>query len=123
MTQFLFLSAGLLAFTWLLVHLFAGGRTVVSPAFATETLDPIVRDTLYICWHFTSVGIFAMAALFLAASAGGAATLAMVGTGLAAGFFAAGILVQMVVKQPFKHLPQGWLFLPVTLLGIGGLIA
>ena len=121
MIQISFLLAGLLAFAWLLVHLVAGGRQIVTPAFGTPGLDPIVRDTLYICWHFTSVSILMIAALFLAAAAGAGQTFALAGTALSAGFVASGVVVQAVVRQPFRHLPQGWLFLPIAMLGAWGL--
>lgn len=117
MTQILFLSAGVLALVWLFVHLLLGGREIVAPAFAEDRIDPLVRDTLYICWHFTSVGILTMAVLFFLAAIGSRDLFAIVGTGLATGFVVAGIIVQSVVGQPIKKLPQGWLFLPIALLG------
>lgn len=122
MDQILFISASCLALLWLIVHLIAGGRQIIAPAWQVDALPPVVRNTLYLCWHFTSLAIFATAAVFGLAALGHDQVFAMVGIGLAAGFAVIGIGMQIALRDSFFDLPQGWLFLPVALLGIAGLV-
>ncbi|ROT97745.1 hypothetical protein [Histidinibacterium lentulum] len=117
-----FLGAGALSAVWLLVHAFAGGRDTVRPLLEGGGLPPVVRDTLYVCWHFTSVALAMMAGLFLRAGLAGDVTAAVAATILAGAFALVGIA--LVLRQGASHLqvPQGWLFVPVAVLGAVGLM-
>ncbi|KPP85830.1 MAG: hypothetical protein HLUCCA08_18025 [Rhodobacteraceae bacterium HLUCCA08] len=120
MQQWFFFAAGGLSALWLLVHVFLGGRDIVRPALASG-LSPVVRDTLYICWHFTTASIAMMAALFIWAGMSLNVTGATIASVLAAAFSLVGIVLVLRQGGRYRDLPQGWLFVPVALLGGIGL--
>lgn len=120
--QILFGIAGCLATVWLVVHLILGGKEVVVPMRADRHLDAVVRDTLYVGWHYISVSLAAMAALFAIAIFAARADLAIAGTVLAWGFTLVGIGQVPAIGASYRDLPQGWLFLPIALLGTVALL-
>ena len=122
MADSLILAAAVLAGLWCFVHLIMGGREVAQPLLAAASLDPMVRHVQYICWHFTSVTIALMATFFALAYVTGVAAYAVCGLLLSTGFVVVGI--GLVVKLGLSHSkhPQGWLFVPVALLGLGGVL-
>ncbi|MEM8789608.1 MAG: hypothetical protein AAGE76_15215 [Pseudomonadota bacterium] len=119
-SPFIWAAMGL-AGLWFLVHVFVGGRQVARPLAQAEDLPVLVRETQYLCWHFTSVAIAGMAVFFGAALVTGAAAYALAATVLAAAFAVVGIGI--VAARGGRHLtfPQGWLFVPVAVLGLLGL--
>jgi hypothetical protein len=122
MAEWPFFAAGGLSTLWLLVHGIMGGRDIVRPALAPSDLSPVVRYTLYICWHYTTVSIAMMAALFVWAGVSLNMTGATIATALAAAFSMVGIVLARRQGGQFRDLPQGWLFGPVAVLGGIGLI-
>ncbi|MEM7440376.1 MAG: hypothetical protein AAF393_12310 [Pseudomonadota bacterium] len=116
----LFLASGLTAL-WMGVHLFAGGPQIAAPLRNSTELPSVARDTAYLCWHFVSVTLGLMAAFFGLAAMTGQPGLAMAATLLAAGFTVIGIGLPSAIGQKWRVLPQGWLFLPVTVLGLWGM--
>ncbi|MFL4470251.1 hypothetical protein ACERZ8_10325 [Tateyamaria armeniaca] len=122
MTHPFLVAAGALAALWLLVHVFVGGRQIAQPLVAATALDPLVRHTQYLCWHFTTVAIACMSGFLLWAAYSGDLAYAVAGTVLALGFFTVGVGLVLYLKDSHIRLPQGWLFLPVALLGILGLV-
>ena len=88
---------------------------------ATE-LDVVVRETQYLCWHFTSVSIACISGFFVASAWLGEDTFALVGTVLASGFVVSGIGLVQLRQASHLKMPQGWLFVPVALFGVLGLI-
>ena len=117
MNNIYIVAAGLLALVWLTVHIFVGGRQIARPLLTAPDLAPIVRETQYLCWHFTSVAIGSMAGLNLWAVFSGQPAYARAAMVLASGFVVVGI--GLVVMRNTRHidLPQGWLFVPDVLLG------
>ncbi len=111
-----------LSLAWFFVHLILGGRQIAAPLRQSTELHPVVRDTQYLCWHLTSAGIAVLAALFALAILLGDPAYAVAATLLAASFTAVGVLIVPPIGQTFRNMPQGWLFLPVTLLGLWGLL-
>lgn len=111
------LGAALLSITWLCVHLVLGGRDVLIPLLNTPNLDPVVRDTLYLCWHFVSATIAIMAGLFVWGSTSRNAAPVLAASIIAAGFAVTGITLVAVKGASHLQVPQGWLFLPVACLG------
>ena len=123
METVLFVSAGSLAAVWFGVHTFVGGRQIATPLVEATALPSVVRHTQYLCWHFTTVAIAAMAAFFGLAALTGVTAYAVSATILAAGFFAVGVGLVVALGEAHSRLPQGWLFLPVATLGLAGLFA
>jgi hypothetical protein len=123
MSFWVFSAAGLLSLLWLIVHLTAGERTIALPLLKASELEMDVRETQYLCWHFTSVSIACMAGLFGAAAVMGTSALAVAGTALSLGFAIVGIGLVTLRGAKHSRVPQGWLFLPVAALGVLGLLA
>ena len=120
MSQILFGTAGALAALWCAVHLFVGGHQIARPLVNAESLDPVVRHTQYLCWHFTTVAIAGMAIFFGIAATSGSIAFATSATLLAVGFFLVGVGLMVSLGESHARLPQGWLFLPVAALGVAG---
>ncbi len=120
MSTFAFAAASATAFLWFVVHLFIGGREVARPLRAADLPD-LVRDTQYLCWHFTTVAIVGMSAMFGLAAVTGETAYAVAGTLLAAGFAVTGIGLIAAIGQSHARFPQGWLFVPVAAFGLVGL--
>lgn len=121
MGHWFFFAAGGLAALWGAVHVVAGGRDILVPALGPSGLPPVVRDTLYVCWHFTTAAIALMALLFVWSGLSSDLTGAWFGTALALAFAAIGIGLVRRQRGRYRDLPQGWLFVPVALLGGLGL--
>lgn len=120
MTHLIFGAAGGFAALWFIVHLFVGGRQIARPLVEAHGLNPVVRHTQYLCWHFTTVAIAGMAVFFGIAAGGGTIAFATSATILAAGFFLVGVGLVVSLGESHTRLPQGWLFLPVAVLGLVG---
>ncbi len=120
MTELIFGAAGAFAALWFAVHLILGGRQIARPLVEAQALNPVVRHTQYLCWHFTTVAIAGMAIFFGIAAVTGTIAFATSATLLAAGFFVVGVGLVMSLGESHARLPQGWLFLPVAALGLAG---
>ncbi len=123
MSFWFFMGAGTLSAIWLVVHLTAGGRDIARPILHSTDLAEVVRETQYLCWHFTSVSIACMAGFFISAAAADDHSLAIAGVALAGGFSISGIGLVALRKGNHFRLPQGWLFVPVVSLGLAGLFS
>lgn len=123
MSFWFFSAAGGLSALWLAIHLTAGERDIAHPLLRAAELDPVVRETQYLCWHFTSVSIACMAGFFGMAALQASSTFAIAGLALAAGFALCGIFLVTIRGANHWLVPQGWLFAPVVLLGVLGLAA
>ncbi len=113
-------AAGLSA-VWAGVHLFVGEAQVARPLRRADGLTPLARDTAWLCWHFVSITLVLMAALFFL-GAMVSVHYAVAGVLLAGGFVGIGVLLVPVIGQNFRTLPQGWLFVPVVALGLMGVL-
>lgn len=122
METLLFGAASGLAALWFGVHVFVGGREIARPLLETGELRPVVKHTQYLCWHFTTVAIACIVAFFCIAVFTGITAYAISATALAIGFFLTGVGLVVALGESHSKLPQGWLFLPVALLGIAGLL-
>ena len=120
MSDLVFAAAGAVAALWFAVHLIIGGRQIARPLVEAQTLEPVVRHTQYLCWHFTTVAIAGMAIFFGIAAMTGTVAYATSATLLAAGFFVVGVGLVVSLGESHARLPQGWLFLPVAALGLAG---
>ncbi|WP_298430212.1 hypothetical protein [uncultured Jannaschia sp.] len=116
------LVAGAIAAIWAAVHVVIGGRQVARPLREDRTLPPIVRETMWMCWHMVTAALVSMAALLLWGGWSGRADLVLAGTLLAAAVSVAGIVAIPVLGTTIRRLPQGLLFLPVVALGVLALV-
>ena len=123
MLFYLNFAAAALSLLWALVHLFAGGKDVARPLRDDRTLDPVVRHTQYICWHFVTVTLFAMALFFALAILTENLAFSIAGTILSAGFALIGIALVPMIGASYAKVPLGWLFVPVAILGFAATVA
>ena len=116
-----FLVAGIwCAITWG-IHTFLGGRAVAEPLLAAGDLRDTPKYTQFYCWHIVTILLAAMAGgLIYAAFAPGAEDLALLVAGLAIALAVWGLILPRAVGQSFGQMPQGWLLLPIGLLGLAG---
>lgn len=122
MTQLvLFAACALLSFAWFLAHLIMGGKEVARPLLATDLPDAVLQ-ILYLCWHFTSASIAAMAVFFALAIWFSAPPYAVAGTLLAVGFVVVGVAIAPLKGWHYRTIPQGWLFVPIVAMGVTGLM-
>jgi membrane protein YdbS with pleckstrin-like domain len=117
MQALLFSSASALSFIWFLVHFLVGGKEVARPLLADQHLTDTVRQTLYLCWHLVSASIAAMAVFFALAVWLEAPSYAVSGLLLAVGFVAVGVTIVPLRAWRYRNLPQGWLFVPIVVMG------
>ena len=117
-----FWLAGASSAVWFAVHFFIGGRDIARPLMQARAIDPVVRHTQYLCWHFTSVTIATMAGFFFWSAYSEISAFAAAATVLALGFVVVGVGLVIGLKESHFKLPQGWLFLPVAGLGLFGLL-
>ena len=119
-----FLIAAALSAAITALHTFAGGPAIARPLLATTTLEPAVRFVNYYCWHLVTICLALMAAAFgWAAALATAWEAAALATIMAAGFCAWGVMLPLLKGQSYKDIPQGWLFLPVAILGVVGFLS
>lgn len=117
-------AAGVVSTAVFLIHTFVGGREIAAPLLAAKDLHPVPKFTQYYCWHLVTIVLAAMAAAYgFAAIDPSARDLAAFVTFLAAAFSVFGLILAPAKGQKYKHMPQGWLFVPVTALGVIGLLA
>ncbi|MGB0439338.1 MAG: hypothetical protein ACPGFC_04440 [Paracoccaceae bacterium] len=104
---------------WAFVHIVIGGREVARPLRDSD-LPALIKGTTLVVWHMVSAMLIAMALIFASAAVSGSADLAWTGTVLAGMLTVVGFVVPPTLNMRYRDLPQGWLFLPVALLGLVG---
>ncbi|WP_428642788.1 hypothetical protein [Roseibium sp.] len=120
MNIFLLIAAGLSAGVCL-IHTFLGGREIAVPLLQAADLAPVPKYVSYFCWHIVTIALAAIAAMFaFAAMRPDSLELAWAATGLTGAICLLGLAVPPMKKQTYAHMPQGWLFLPITVLGAIG---
>ena len=113
-----FAAAALLSIGIGAIHVFAGGPTIARPLLRAGDLEDTPKYTQYYCWHLVSIALVMMAAQFAGAALVPTQTaLGLSGTLTAAGFAAWGVVLPPLVGQSYVDMPQGWLFVPVAILG------
>ena len=117
----LLMIAGFLSGLTFLIHTFLGGRDIAGPLLSATDLKPVPKYVSYYCWHIATIVLAAMAVMYaLAALFPQSWELGWMATGLALAFCLLGLALPPLKKQSYKAMPQGWLFLPIALLGIAG---
>ena len=105
------------------LHFFLGGKKIARPLLAATDLPDDVRCVQYFCWHIATLALILQAVLFgVAAFAPGETSLAIVSTAVAAAVGMLGIGMPPFLRIGYRTMPQGWLFAPVTGLGLAGLL-
>ena len=121
MNALLFAAGIWCAITWAL-HTFAGGRSIAKPLLAAGDLKDTPKYTQFYCWHIVTILLAAMAGgLVYAAFVPGSEDLALLLSVLAFALGAWGLVLPKAVGQSFSQMPQGFLLLPIGLLGLAGL--
>lgn len=123
--NYYFLGAAVLSFTWTAVHIILGGKQIARPLLDSKELHPTAKYVQYYCWHLVSLKIFALGAAFLYSAlypTEHTQALSVFAIALATGFAVLGIALVPLVRQTYKDMPQGWLFVPVAVLGILGVL-
>jgi len=104
-----------------LIHVFAGGRTIAMPLLKAADLHPVPKYVTYYCWHLVTIVLAMIAVMFaLAGLREGSLDLGWAATALVTAFCLLGLAVPPMKKQKYSQMPQGWLFLPIMVLGIAG---
>ncbi|RMB08742.1 hypothetical protein [Eilatimonas milleporae] len=104
------------------LHFFLGGKTIARPLLEATGLPDKVRCVQYFCWHIATLTLILQAVLLGVAAVAPAETgLAIVGTAVAASVGLLGIGMPPFLQIGYGTMPQGWLFVPVTGLGLAGL--
>lgn len=117
----LLLFASFLSLLVCLLHTFAGGRAIAVPLLKAQDLHPVPKYVTYFCWHIVTIVLAMLSILFVVAGfRPQSLELAWVATALTASFFLLGLAVPPIKKQKYKDMPQGWLFLPILILGALG---
>ncbi len=118
-----FLGAGSINLLWAFIHLFLGGRDIARPLLNSPNLEASVKYVLYVCWHVTTLVLVAISIMFLVAAymSSQALVLSMIATLLTIAIVIMGLVIPPVLGQSYKIVPQGWLFVPVAILGLFGI--
>jgi len=124
MTNWLIVSAGILAGVTSLIHIVAGGKDVARPLLASS-IDETVKFTLYACWHLVSAALLFSSLTLLLNGMEFYKSPEMVAFVSIMWLVFGGVflVVALVVAKPrgIFRLPQWALLLPVGLLGLSGL--
>ncbi|EFO32710.1 conserved hypothetical protein [Roseibium sp. TrichSKD4] len=116
-----FLVAAILSLAVFLLHTFAGGRVIARPLLASTDLAIVPKLVSYYCWHLVTIVLFVIGTMYgLAALEPSSIDVAWFATILAGAFCAFGLVLPVWNRQSYKNMPQGWLFLPILILGIIG---
>lgn len=118
------LLAGVISALVFLLHVIAGGIHIAKPLLAARDLHRVPKYTQYYCWHLTSISLALMSLCFFWATLlGGSRDLALLGGGMAGLFALWGLALPFLrpgASIGYRELPQGWLFVPITLLAFYG---
>lgn len=116
--------AALGSFVAFLAHTFIGTSVIARPLLEPSTgLSDEARFVNYYCWHLVTMTLLAQAACFAwSALPGNAVDLAVVAAALAVGFFVWSVVLNLRYRLAFATAPQ-WVFsLPISALGLAGVL-
>ena len=118
------LFAGVWASLLALVHVFMGGPEIAKPLLQSRDVPSTAKYVNYYCWHLVSFNLAMMAGLLITAGLGvHTLVLGLVATLQAGFYFVWGIALPLLKQQTYRDMPQGWLFLPLVVLGAIGAAA
>ncbi|WP_228974636.1 hypothetical protein [Streptomyces sp. DH12] len=117
------LTAGIVAAVTTVIHVIAGGRSVVRPLLGSEVAaEP--RRTLHVVWHMVTADLLISSVALLALAFAAAPSTALV-LFIAAQYLAYSVVFVTVAlaadwPRPLLRLPQWMLLLPVGVLALLG---
>ncbi len=123
MENFYLYTAGGLSILWCLVHFFIGGKEIAAPLRKTDGLNPTQRSVAWMCWHMVTLNLFLMGTFFILGVQMADNGLVWAATALSVSFLIAGLLIPPLSGVTYRDAPQGWLFLPTTVLGLMGIFS
>lgn len=109
--------AAALTLIWALVHAFVGGPETATPLLGSD-LPEVARGTGWLVWHFLTGLMLVMSGMLAWGTRARNAALLWAGSAQAAMLALLGIVLVPVIGMSYGLLPQGWLFVPVALLGV-----
>lgn len=109
--------AAALTLVWALVHAFVGGAETATPLLHSA-LPEVARGTGWLVWQFMTGLLLVMSAMLAWGTRARNAALLWAASAQAAMLALLGIALVPVIGMSYGLLPQGWLFLPVALLGV-----
>ncbi|MFK7965041.1 MAG: hypothetical protein AB8C46_13845 [Burkholderiaceae bacterium] len=122
MNHFLIAAGAATGLIWAL-HTFAGQVTVARPLLDAPDLAHTPKHTQFYCWHIVTLLLLALPAAFVfAALAPQHIALAWMATGIVTAMSVLGLVLPPLTGERYLDMPQGWLFLPVAVLGFAGLL-
>ncbi len=114
-----YLIAALMALLTCLIHVVLGGRELVRPLLADNTLPRVVRLTHYYCWHLVTIALALMSiGLGLAAWSSEFSQLGTAATLMALLFGLLNLGYGLRYRLPVRVLPQWLLFAAISIPGI-----
>jgi len=122
MSGYFFVCAAVLSGLWAMVHIRVGGGEVAAPLrrVSGDALGGVARDTAWLCWHLVT-GVLVLLPVLFSGAAAGVDGFGVTATALAGTLATAGLIAAPLAGRSYRELPQGWLFVPVALLGLAGL--
>lgn len=108
--------AAALTLIWALVHAIVGGAETATPLLHSD-LSEVARGTGWLVWHFLTGLLLVLAAIFAWGTRAGNAAVLGAASMQAAMLAALGIALVPLIGMSYGLLPQGWLFVPVVVLG------
>ncbi|MFF5447552.1 hypothetical protein [Streptomyces sp. NPDC012888] len=117
------LTAGGIGAATTVIHILAGGRSIVRPLLGSEVaVEP--KRTLHVVWHMVTADLLLSSGALLALAFAAAPSTALV-LFIAAQFFAYAAVFLIVTltadwRRPLLQLPQWMLLLPVAILALIG---
>lgn len=109
-------AAALLAAIWAAVHIFIGTNEAVTPLM-TSDLPDVARGALALVWHMLSLLLVVLAGTLAIASWKQIPAAMWAAVAQATALAMIGLVLPPLMGFGYGLLPQGWLFVPVVLLG------
>lgn len=118
------LAASVVSLTTFLAHLFWGGHEVAKPLLNASGIEEVTRLTTYYGWHICTILFFVMTCAFAYVALlqfDLPLTIAITSIAGSCGLLSIGLIIVRKLK-PLDY-PQWIFFLPMTLLGVLGLLS
>jgi hypothetical protein len=121
--NYFLLGAAIVSLMTFLAHLFWGGHEVAKPLLNTLEIQEVVKLTTYYCWHIVTILLFVMTCVYAYIALlqlDIPLTISITSIAGACALLNIGLIVVRKLK-PLDY-PQWVFFVPITLLGVLGLV-